>query len=249
MLARNLCFPLIPLVIRADQAFQVTAFVSILATHAIAEARFMPWRSHQNNMFEIIVSLLLIIIGIAGLVPSDDAPDSTNRAALILMFTSFTLIWVITVAGLFFAVQYARRATIRAKERVALVQDLFQECEGIETLTKEDNKAVRDWLDYSSGMNDYDYQALKQALSFVHLFFHEDPLRKRYSYRLSERHSGAGHSPKLNETRDSLGKSPSEVEEEVTNKVEEEVTKPTDAHPCPNSQIDGKEEICKADSI
>jgi hypothetical protein len=237
---------LIPLVIRADQAFQVTAFVSILATHAIAEARFMPWRSYQNNMFEIIVSLLLIIIGIAGLVPSDDAPDSTNRAALILMFTSFTLIWVITVAGLFFAVQYARGATIRAKERVALVQDLFQECEGIETLTKEDNKAVRDWLDYSSRMNDYDYQALKHAFSFVHLFFHEDPLRKRYS---SERHSWAGHSPKLDETRDSLGKSPSEVEEEVTNEVEEEVTNTTDSHPCQNSQIVGKEEICRCDSI
>jgi hypothetical protein len=188
MLGRNLLIALIPICIRTDEILQTTVFVMLLAIHALGEARVLPWRAFTNNLFEILVSVLLILMGIVGLVFQTDASDDIVNVAAVLVATLFFSVWIICLGTMAHAVTAGSPARRRAKTEVNVktLDQIMLQCNSLQEAMKSEKKAVDDWIEYVLTMDDYQTLALGVAARFFSEFHSQNPLCKRYTRKLSQ---------------------------------------------------------------
>jgi hypothetical protein len=185
LLGRNLLIALIPICIRTDQLYRVLAFVGLLTAHAIFEVRYMPWLTRMNNVFEVLVSMILVAMGVVGLAFHESASEGEKQTASFIMTFLMFCVWV----SLFFALVYALRwgSPANVKRRCADNQNvanmLLEKGAGVLELIHSDSGAEVRWTAFAKNVSSYDKAALDTTLFLMNTFENLDPFRRKMQSR------------------------------------------------------------------
>jgi len=191
MLARNLGIALIPICVRTDRVFQTIVFIMLLMIHAIAEARFLPWRATINAVFEIVISLLLTLLMVGGLIfdssTSGTEASPEEKAMAMCMAILFGCVWALILTSVFIAIRWGsdKHKAKRREERFKLSSNLLEMCSHICKTVEQDPQKQKEWRTFVTSLSgDYDQYVMVQASIYLTQFSTPDPLR-RDSFRQS----------------------------------------------------------------